>query len=229
MTIPSLRAVLFGSIGTIVETSELQRQAFNDAFAAAGLDWNWDRRSYQDMLHAPGGKARIELFARARRQTVDATAIHDDKTARFDAMMLQDGLTMRPGVSQVIEWAKGEDLMIGFATSTTPENVDAMLGAIRELDRSVFAFIGDSTRVERPKPDPAIYELALRELGFGADECVAVEDSGANLRAATSLGIRTIAFPGANALDQDYAGAALSVDTLSAAVVSDAFGTEQPG
>jgi beta-phosphoglucomutase-like phosphatase (HAD superfamily) len=37
-----LQAVIFGSIGTIAETSDIQRQAFNLAFAEAGLDWNWD-------------------------------------------------------------------------------------------------------------------------------------------------------------------------------------------
>ncbi|MFT7179418.1 MAG: phosphoglycolate phosphatase-like HAD superfamily hydrolase, partial [Oceanospirillaceae bacterium] len=35
------KAILFGSIGTLVETSELQRRAFNQAFSEAGLDWNW--------------------------------------------------------------------------------------------------------------------------------------------------------------------------------------------
>ena len=40
MTI-NYKAILFGSIGTIVETSELQRKSFNQAFSEAGLDWNW--------------------------------------------------------------------------------------------------------------------------------------------------------------------------------------------
>jgi len=40
MTI-NYKAILFGSIGTIVETSELQLKSFNQAFSEAGLDWNW--------------------------------------------------------------------------------------------------------------------------------------------------------------------------------------------
>ena len=33
-----MRALIFGSIGVLVETSELQRQAYNRAFAEHGLD-----------------------------------------------------------------------------------------------------------------------------------------------------------------------------------------------
>tara|TARA_B110000503_G_scaffold47893_1_gene77939 strand:+ start:1294 stop:1407 length:114 start_codon:yes stop_codon:yes gene_type:complete len=36
----TVKAVFFGSIGTLVETSDLQRRAFNQAFAEAGLDWD---------------------------------------------------------------------------------------------------------------------------------------------------------------------------------------------
>ena len=38
----NFKAILFGSIGTLVETSELQRTAFNQAFSEAGLDWTWN-------------------------------------------------------------------------------------------------------------------------------------------------------------------------------------------
>ena len=33
-----MKAILFGSIGTLIETSDLQREAFNEAFKEAGLD-----------------------------------------------------------------------------------------------------------------------------------------------------------------------------------------------
>ena len=44
------KAILFGSIGTLIETSELQRNAFNQAFSENGLDWNWSPTQYQDLL-----------------------------------------------------------------------------------------------------------------------------------------------------------------------------------
>ena len=62
MTI-NYKAILFGSIGTIVETSELQLRSFNQAFSEAGLDWNWSIEEYQTMLKKSGGRNRINDFA----------------------------------------------------------------------------------------------------------------------------------------------------------------------
>jgi beta-phosphoglucomutase-like phosphatase (HAD superfamily) len=45
-----LKAVIFGAIGTIAETSDLQRQAFNAAFAAAEIPWHWDQETYRKLL-----------------------------------------------------------------------------------------------------------------------------------------------------------------------------------
>ncbi len=53
-----MSALLFGSISTIADTSELQREAYNRAFEAHGLEWNWDRDRYRSMLDSSGGKNR---------------------------------------------------------------------------------------------------------------------------------------------------------------------------
>ena len=71
-----MKAVFFGSIGSVVETSELQRKSFNDAFAEAGLNWYWDQNSYRQMLTTSGGQKRISDFAAMRNETVDASALH---------------------------------------------------------------------------------------------------------------------------------------------------------
>ncbi|HUR76241.1 MAG TPA: HAD family phosphatase [Sporichthya sp.] len=42
------------------------------------------------------------------------------------------------------------------------------------------------------KPDPAIYRIALAEIGLPAAECVFVDDIGANLKAAKALGMATV-------------------------------------
>ena len=42
-------ALIFDVDGTLAETEELHRQAFNHAFARHGLDWQWDRALYEDL------------------------------------------------------------------------------------------------------------------------------------------------------------------------------------
>jgi len=66
------KALLFGSIGTIIETSEIQRQSFNDTFKELDLDWYWDEQDYKNLLKKSGGVKRIEDFAQKNNSIVDA-------------------------------------------------------------------------------------------------------------------------------------------------------------
>jgi len=45
-----MKSILFGSIGVLVESSEIQRKAFNKAFKEFGLDWYWNVANYIKML-----------------------------------------------------------------------------------------------------------------------------------------------------------------------------------
>ena len=65
------KALLFGSIGSIVETSEIQRKSFNKAFKQYGLDWNWTKREYQNLLSKSGGKDRISRYAKKKKIEVN--------------------------------------------------------------------------------------------------------------------------------------------------------------
>ena len=60
------KGLLFGSIGTLVETSEIQRKSFNEAFKKKGLDWYWTKKEYIKLLNKSGGKDRITEYARTK-------------------------------------------------------------------------------------------------------------------------------------------------------------------
>ena len=50
-------------------------------------------------------------------------------------------------------------------------------------------------RVVRSKPDPELYELAMRELGVRPEETIAVEDSPNGVAAAKAAGLFCVAVP----------------------------------
>jgi FMN phosphatase YigB (HAD superfamily) len=58
----TLEALIFDVDGTLAETEELHRAAFNDAFAAAGLNWHWDQSLYARLLAVTGGKERVKHY-----------------------------------------------------------------------------------------------------------------------------------------------------------------------
>lgn len=200
-------AVLFGSIGTIAETSEMQRKAYNDAFAEHGLNWTWNREEYQRLLPQSGGRDRVADYAKTRGETVDADAVHQSKSRLFQQALRSASVEARPGVVDTIKRAKADGLKIGLVTTTSHENIEALTEAATGLDASDFDVIVDATKVQTPKPDKVPYVWALEQLGEQPGACVAVEDNAYGVQAATAAGVPVFAFPGANTADHDFGDA----------------------
>jgi len=212
----NFKAILFGSIGTLVETSELQRRAFNQAFSEAGLDWTWNPDEYKIMLKKSGGRNRINEYATDRGIKVNAHELHLKKTEIFDNMMKEEGISLRPGVANLIGYAIDNNVHLAFVTSTSDANVDAIFMALNgQLSRNDFNFIGNDKMVSKPKPDSEIYLKALSNLKLNAKDCLAIEDTEVSMRSAINANIKCIAFPGAMALDNDFSAALHISDDLS--------------
>ena len=222
-----LRAVIFGAIGVIAETSELQRRAFNAAFAEAGLDWVWDVAAYRDLLSINGGQERLRAYrdADARRLGVsDAliAALHDRKTALYAGIIEGGSLAPRSGVAALMAACKAAGVLTAFCTSTSRDNVDAIAGGLAgQLDFADFASITTIDKIARVKPAPDAYLHCLGALGLTAEEVVAIEDTPVSMASALAAGIRVIATPGAMTADQDFSGAALVAADLAVLTLAD--------
>ncbi|MEQ3554412.1 HAD-IA family hydrolase [Pseudonocardia nematodicida] len=210
-----MSAILFGSISTLADTSELQRDAFNRAFEKHGLDWHWDRDTYLGMLESSGGADRIATQAERTGEDVDAAAVHATKSELFRQSLPGAGIGPRPGVLETIRAAKTDGVRLALVTTTSRDNVDALLTALApDLDRDDFALVVDTSVVDTPKPDPAAYRYALDALGESPDACVAVEDNLGGVAAAVGAALRVVAFPNANTAGHDFAAATERVDRL---------------
>ncbi|CAN5455170.1 HAD family hydrolase [soil metagenome] len=210
-----MAAILFGSISVVVDTSELQRRAFNESFAAHGLDWLWSHDQYVAMLDSNGGAQRIADYATARGADVDAAEVHATKSAIFQELLGTSPLEARPGVIATIEEAKRSEHKLGFVTTTSRANVDALLTALApDISAQTFDLIVSRDAVKDPKPDPAVYAFALDQLGENAAHAVAIEDNVGGVAAATAAGVRCIAFPNENTVGGDFSAAAETVDAL---------------
>ena len=216
----ALEALIFDVDGTLAETEELHRLAFNGAFAAAGLDWTWDPPLYGRLLDVAGGKERIRHYIEVHGglPALDAPAIaalHLDKTARYAALVAGGGLAFRPGVQRLMDEARDAGLRIAIATTTTPANVEALLRAVLGPGGPArFAVIAAGDAVGAKKPAPDIYHLALRQLRLSSRACLALEDTPNGLRAALGAGIPTVVTTSLYGGTEGFEGALAVVDRL---------------
>ena len=215
-------AVLFGSIGTLADTSEQQREAFNLAFTQHGLDWQWDRDAYVAMLATSGGQSRIAEYARTRGESVDAPAVHRTKSELFQQSLATVGVPPRPGVVETIEAAKVNGLKLALVTTTTRANISALFQALGDsVQESDFDLVVDLDAVPAPKPDQAAYAFALAQLGERPADCLAIEDNVDGVASALAAGVACVAFPNANTAGHRFEGARRQVERLDAAEVND--------
>ena len=213
-----MTAILFGSISTIADTSELQRQAFNDAFEAHGLLWHWDRDDYLAMLEESGGQDRIARYAGSVGQEVDAGAIHRSKSELFQRGLAEAQPAPRPGVVETVREAKGKGVKVALVTTTSEANVASLIEALAPaLQPTDFDLVVSASDVAESKPDPAAYRFALAGLGERAGDCVAIEDNLGGVQAAAAAGLHCVAFPNENTAGHDFDGADRRVEQVNLA------------
>ncbi len=104
-----LEALIFDVDGTLSETEELHRRAFNETFAAHGLGWNWSRADYHRLLNTTGGKERIAHHIGeigADPAGFDIPALHCAKTELYVALMAKGGVPLRFGIAELMANAR---------------------------------------------------------------------------------------------------------------------------
>lgn len=211
-----MSAIFFGSISTIADTSELQRQAFNQAFAQHNLNWQWSKKMYVALLEKSGGQQRIHDYAESLGQSVDAGAVHHLKSELFQKSLAEAQLSARPGVTKIIEQARQYDYKIALVTTTSRQNVSAILEALQaDISSGDLDLVVSASDVEHPKPAKDAYTFALKELNQTPQSCVAIEDNLGGVEAAKAAEIPCVAFPNENTADHDFSAADLRADHLS--------------
>lgn len=212
-------ALIFDVDGTLAETEELHRQAFNAAFADERLSWHWDVALYRRLLEVAGGKERIAHYLKSAPDGAERIAgriadLHAAKTAHYTALVAA-GTPLRPGVARLIREAKAAGVPLAIATTTSLPNVEALLSAALGADAlRLFDVIGAGDVVPAKKPAPDIYNYVLQRLDLSARLCVAFEDSTNGVRSARAAGLRTIVTPGIYTDGDDFSGALAVVSDL---------------
>ena len=214
------KALLFGSIGSIVETSEIQRKSFNEAFKKYGLKWNWTRDEYQSLLSKSGGKDRISRYAKRKRNVVDSEYLRNSKTKIFNNYLKKNHLKLRPGVKNLISICRKEKIKIAFVSSTSSNNINAILYSLRNsINKRDFNFISNAKLVKKLKPNPDIYLLTLKKLKLKASDCIAIEDTQESLNSARRAKIKCIIFPGKFHSSTKFIGAYKKVYRLNKNII----------
>ncbi|MCC8074154.1 MAG: HAD family phosphatase [Clostridiales bacterium] len=107
--------------------------------------------------------------------------------------ILSDGIPVKAGAKEILEYLKSNGFEIALATSTSFKRATDNMqkcGLISFFDEIVT---GDS--VLKGKPDPEIYLTACKKINKKPNECFAFEDSKNGILSAVTAGCKTIMIP----------------------------------
>lgn len=219
---PELKALIFDVDGTLADTErDGHRVAFNLAFADAGLNWDWTVDIYEDLLSVTGGKERMKFFLDKYQPNFEApddlaayiADMHKAKTAHYTELLSKGLIPLRPGVERLLNEARDQGLRLAIATTTTPENVSALLthtlGA-ESMDWFEVIAAGDIVPAKKPAPD--IYDWALEKMNLKAEECIAFEDSRNGVLSSLAAHLKTVITINDYTKDHDFTNAAIVLD-----------------
>ena len=143
-----IRCIIFDFDGTLAETEEAHRNAFNKAFNSKKLNWHWDQHIYKKLLQVAGGKERIEFYNKSflshskQLSRKDIEEIHFQKTKFYSQSVSQGFIQLRPGIREFLEKAKYNKKKLAISTSTSRDNVTLLLrSCLKENPEDVFSFI----------------------------------------------------------------------------------------
>lgn len=220
----NLKAVIFDVDGTLADTEEAHRQAFNTAFRESGLPWHWNVELYVELLAVAGGKERLRHYCRCvdaeRLRAPDADhfidRLHESKTRAYNRRVEQGEVAARPGVLKLVCELRAAGVRLAIATTTSRANVDVLLATtLAALPADTFEVIGAGEQAAAKKPSPDLYRWVLEKLGLSGDDCLAIEDSRNGVRAALGAGLPVLVTVNPWTRGDDFTGALTVLDNLS--------------
>ncbi|MDH5694644.1 MAG: HAD-IA family hydrolase, partial [Gammaproteobacteria bacterium] len=153
------------------------------------------------LLEVTGGKERIKYYLDTfntgfqRPENFDdfVAGLHKSKTKHYMELLNTGAIPLRPGVKRIFEEARAAGLRLAIATTTTPENVTALLAnTLGPEGESWFEVIAAGDIVPAKKPAPDIYVYAMEQMRLPAYNCIAFEDSENGIRSSVGAGLKTI-------------------------------------
>lgn len=183
------KAVVFDMDGVITDTEKLYRRFQLEEGKSRGVP---EEVMLQACERIAGGNkfTNKEPFEAIVGRGIDYFEYRDKMIAKLDAYIRENGVELKYGVVETLQYLKEKNIKIGLATSTNKKRAIGYLkahGIYKYFDRLIF---GDM--IEHGKPAPDIYLKACEELGVQPEEAIAVEDSINGIKSAGTAGLYAV-------------------------------------
>ncbi|HEY0879430.1 MAG TPA: HAD family phosphatase [Zeimonas sp.] len=200
------RAVILDMDGLMLDTERVAVECWIESARVSG--WEISRETCLAMVGLDHRASRQKLLdAGGRSFPLDEVSRRG--RARYLERLRSEGVGLKPGIVELLDWLDARGVPKAVATSTMCELAHEKLALAGLRERFETIVCGD--QVPKTKPAPDVYLAATAQLGLEPGACIALEDSDTGLRAAYEAGLACIVVPDMMAPRAEYAALAHSV------------------
>ncbi len=186
----NIQAFIFDMDGLLLDTEGVYKRSWTEAARRLGFDLTDE--IYLMLIGitvADSEKRLVEVFG--PRFPLDE--FRKDARSRYEAIVETEGIPLKPGVREMLEWARHKNIPCAVATSTVSAEAQARLakhGILKE-----FRHLIGGEMINRGKPHPDIFLRAAEALGIDPSHCLVFEDAHSGVRAAKAANMQVLLIP----------------------------------
>jgi HAD superfamily hydrolase (TIGR01509 family) len=183
-------AVIFDMDGLMLDTEPVAARAWTEAADRLGIPF--DHAVTRRMIGRNFADCRT-LIREHHGDAYPVDALMGGWHAAYDAIIEREGLVVKAGLYELLDWLEAQAIPKAVATSTRRQRAHAKLARIGVVERFVALVGGDE--IARGKPAPDIFVAAAARLGTAPAACLVLEDSEPGVRGALAAGMAAIVVP----------------------------------
>ena len=187
--LPNAEAYIFDFNGTLFWDSKENREAWTDTFSK----YRGRALSDEEFLLLNGRTDRetvLYLDPKADEEKISEISVYKEKL--YKELCTSHKLTLSPGAEELLAYLKARGKKLAIASSAPWINMEWYIpeyGLERFFERENII----AGRTDIPsKPDPAIFLLAMKQIGTNPDNTIVFEDSASGVKAALSSGVKLV-------------------------------------
>jgi fructoselysine 6-kinase len=178
----AIHAVIFDMDGVLVESEPYYVQQLVDIAVRHGKAFSEDQI---DSIYGSSDEHQLSLLCKVTGE--DRTVVEREYNESFYEHPLDYSKVVIPGAKELLAYLHGSGIRVAVASSSHLDDIRRALdqcGLARYVDVVASGF----DECHASKPDPAVYNLALRRLGASPEETFIVEDSTYGIQAGVAAG-----------------------------------------
>lgn len=196
----AIRAILYDHDGTLVDSETKHFQLWADVLSPLGVELSVEiYKQFHAGLPTPTNAQDIKVRYGLPHTVAELNDMKEQRTHEF---LSNEKFPLMPGVAESIDFFRNRKLQLAVVTGAGKQGVTTSIG--RHGLQEAFDEIVSADDVEKSKPAPDSYLLALKKLDIEAHECIAIEDTSHGAQAAQAAGIECVVVPNSMSSNHDF-------------------------